>query len=206
VIITRVAARAARRNTVEETSMFHRSRTSAASLTAFVVAIASSIPVTVLGGASLTPAGAQTPTELVALFVWGLEESPTSKRTGKDKWVVTGPNSAISRFAIRRITECRYGAHLQQIASNGELVRLDYLLDFSAVTEYDTWMANGTGSSIIIKIEGIRWYSKRLHLKNGDTREIGGGSVETNIIGQGTVARLRGAYALFRTKYCEAAP
>ena len=134
---------------------------------------------TILGGA-LTKhpsARAQTPEGAVALFMWGLEDG---SRLAANKWAVEDDAGRTSAFEIKRFSECRYDVQIQKQLDS---LRFDYALDFSSVTEYDAWLANSSSRVIIIKIEGIRWYSKKVvNLKDGRVLQmIKDGSIDANV-------------------------
>lgn len=84
------------------------------------------------------------------------------------------------------------------------MLKLQYSLDFSAVTEYDAWLANDRGKAIIIKIEGAGWYSMSVLNPTSDRvlEVIKSGNVVANVAASGAVERLRSAYLDFRTNYC----
>ena len=160
---------------------------------------------TILGGASTTlpPARAQTPEEAVAFFMWGLEEGSRSSPLAANKWAVEDADGRTSAFEVKRVSECRYDVNIQKKVASAKL-RLDYTLDFSSVTEYDAWLANNSGMAIIIKIEGIRWYSKKVVNLDNDRvlQMIKDGIVDANVTAGGSVESLRRAYVDFRTNHC----
>ena len=160
---------------------------------------------TILGGVSTTlpPARAQTPEEAVAFFMWGLEDGSRSSPLAANKWAVEDADGRTSAFEIKRVSECRYDVHIQKEVASARL-RFDYTLDFSSVTEYDAWLANSSGRAIIIKIEGIRWYSKKVvSVKNDRVLQmIKDGTVDANVAAGGSVERLRRAYTDFRANHC----
>jgi|RhiMetdeSRZDD1v2_1073273.scaffolds.fasta_scaffold1421397_1 hypothetical protein len=154
--------------------------------------------------ATLPPGHAHSPEDAVAFFMWGLEKTTRASQLNPSKWAVEDRNGATSAFVIRRVSECRYDIQIEKQLATGDALRFDYSLDFSAVTEYEAWVANAGSRAIIIKIEGTRWYSKKVtDLKNGRVLQtIKDGVVDANVATGGSVERLRRAFADFRINHC----
>ena len=154
--------------------------------------------------ATLPPAHAHSPEDAVAFFMWGLEKTARASQLTPSKWAVEDRNGTTSAFVINRVSECRYGVQIEKQLATGDALRFDYSLDFSAVTEYEAWVANPDSRAIIIKIEGTRWYSKKVvNLKNGRVLQtIKEGVVDANVAAGGSVERLRRAFADFRINHC----
>ena len=78
--------------------------------------------------------------------MFGLEEGEGTTRVATNKWTVEGRDGAMSTYEVKRMTKCQFSGHVQrQVADTDNILRFDYLLDFSSVTEYDAWVANSSG-------------------------------------------------------------
>ena len=139
--------------------------------------------------------------------MWGLEKSLRLGPIGANRWSSAHYDGRLLVFEIRRLSDCRYHANvLKQLPdSSGTILEFDYSLDFSEVTQYDAWVANNRTDAIIIKIEGTRWYNKRV-VNPANARvlqDIKGGGVDVNLAAGGSVERLRNAFLAFRTSQCK---
>lgn len=157
-----------------------------------------------LGGAWTTLPPADATETAVGFFMWGLDEAARAGAPAANRWTVEDGHGATSAFAIERVSACRYAVSIRKQLATGEMLRFDYALDFSAVSDYDAWVASSAGSAIIAKIEGTRWYSKRVvDLKSGRVLQtIEAGGVDANVVASGSVERLRAAHLDFRTNHC----
>jgi hypothetical protein len=162
---------------------------------------------TAIGVVSLAPipASAQSAEESVAFMLWGLEEGGKTKRLSENRWETEGHNGDRSRFGIERLADClfRVSSHVQR-ASMPDVLELDYVLNFAAVHDYSAWFANGRDQRIIVKIEGRAWYSKAVRSRSTGrvVYNISAGNVDAHVAGGGSVERLLGTFAYFRSAFC----
>jgi hypothetical protein len=141
--------------------------------------------------------------EKVAFFMLGVEAAPLTANT----WALEDRGGAISLLEIKQAGPCRYDIRIEKpLPNQAGMFRFEYAVDFSLVTDYAAWVANGHSSAIIIKVEGTIWYSRKIvTLKTGQVLQtIKDGSVDANLAAGGSVERLRSAFADFRTNHCRA--
>lgn len=153
---------------------------------------------------AVLPARVQRAEDAVAFIVWGLEERSKASAFS-NKWAFHDSFGAELTFEIKQIGQCQYQVDVvKRPAPGGDLFRVEYTLDFSVVTHYDAWLANSTAGLVMIKIEGVKWYSKRLiNLETGRAVQlVTHGNVDVNLAAGGSVERLQSAYADFRTSHC----
>ena len=151
------------------------------------------------------PTAAQSAEETVAFMLWGLEEGAKAKRVADNLWEAEGHNGDRSIVGIQRLTDCRFRVSSQvQRVSALDVLELDYILDFAAVRDYRAWFANASDQRIIVKIEGVSWYSKtvRSRATSRVVLSISGGSVDIYIAAGSSLERLHGAFAHFRHAFC----
>jgi hypothetical protein len=161
----------------------------------------------ILGAACLAPmpAAAQSAEETVAFMLWGLEQGAQTKRVADNQWEAEDHNGDRSSVGIQRLTDCRFRVSGQvRRAGALDVLELDYILDFASVHDYSAWFANGRDQRIIVKIEGMSWYSKtvRSRATSQVVLSISRGSVDTYIAAGGSLERLLAAFEHFRHAFC----
>jgi hypothetical protein len=161
----------------------------------------------ILGAAFGTSIPATSPSaeETVALMLWGLGRAPNTNGASESLWEVEDQGGDRTTFGIVRVKDClfRVSGKMQRTGMPDTL-QFDYVLNFAAVDSYSSWAANGHDHRIIVKLEGDRWYSKTVR-NNATGRvvySIGAGSVGTFVVDGGSVERLHGAFAHFRSVFC----
>ena len=120
-------------------------------------------------------------------------------------WATEDQNGDRSTFGIVQLTDCLFRVSSEvQRASMLDVLEVDYVLNFAAADSYSAWLANGHDRRIIVKIEGLRWYSKKVRSKaTGQiVYNISAGSVGTFVADGGSVERLQSTFAYFRSALC----
>jgi hypothetical protein len=154
---------------------------------------------------SRMPAAAQSAEETVAFMLWGLQNGSKIKRASFVLWEIEHETGDRCTLGIVRVTDCQFRVSRNvQRAGTLDVLEFDYVLNFAAVDSYSAWRANRHDDRIIVKVDGLGWYSKTVRSKATGrvVYSIPAGNVDAYVAPGDSVERLQSAFAHFRSAFC----